>query len=261
MKLDITDIVAEAPSEQLPDVIARVGSTPLMRLTRIGQHLPDGVQLYAKAEHLNPTGSVKDRAAKGMLLDGLRTGALNDAVTLIDATSGNTGISYAAMGAALGIRVTLAMPSNASAERRLMLQALGAELILTDPMEGTGGAQKHVRELVRRSPERYYYPDQYNNDANWRAHFEGTGLEILDQTDGRVTHFVAALGTTGTFTGVSRRLKEFDTRIRAISVQPDTALHAMEGLKHMESALVPGIYDPHLADEDMSVSTEEAQKM
>ncbi len=261
MKLDITDIVAEAPSEQLPDVIARVGSTPLMRLTRIGQHLPDGVQLYAKAEHLNPTGSVKDRAAKGMLLDGLRTGALNDAVTLIDATSGNTGISYAAMGAALGIRVTLAMPSNASAERRLMLQALGAELILTDPMEGTDGAQKHVRELVRRSPERYYYPDQYNNDANWRAHFEGTGLEILDQTDGRVTHFVAALGTTGTFTGVSRRLKEFDTRIRAISVQPDTALHAMEGLKHMESALVPGIYDPHLADEDMSVSTEEAQKM
>ncbi len=261
MKLDITDIVAEAPSEQLPDVIARVGSTPLMRLTRIGQHLPDGVQLYAKAEHLNPTGSVKDRAAKGMLLDGLRTGALNDAVTLIDATSGNTGISYAAMGAALGIRVTLAMPSNASAERRLMLQALGAELILTDPMEGTDGAQKHVRELVRRSPERYYYPDQYNNDANWRAHFEGTGLEILDQTDGRVSHFVAALGTTGTFTGVSRRLKEFDTRIRAISVQPDTALHAMEGLKHMESALVPGIYDPHLADEDMSVSTEEAQKM
>lgn len=162
MKLDITDIVAEAPSEQLPDVIARVGSTPLMRLTRIGQHLPDGVQLYAKAEHLNPTGSVKDRAAKGMLLDGLRTGALNDAVTLIDATSGNTGISYAAMGAALGIRVTLAMPSNASAERRLMLQALGAELILTDPMEGTDGAQKHVRELVRRNPERYYYPDQYS---------------------------------------------------------------------------------------------------
>lgn len=261
MKLDITDIVAEAPSEQLPDVIARVGSTPLMRLTRIGQHLPDGVQLYAKAEHLNPTGSVKDRAAKGMLLDGLRTGALNDAVTLIDATSGNTGISYAAMGAALGIRVTLAMPSNASAERRLMLQALGAELILTDPMEGTDGAQKHVRELVRRSPERYYYPDQYNNDANWRAHFEGTGLEILDQTDGRVTHFVAALGTTGTFTGVSRRLKEFDTRIRAISVQPDTALHAMEGLKHMESALVPGIYDPHLADEDMRVTTEQAQEM
>lgn len=259
MRIDFADRPAELHLADLPDVITRVGNTPLMRLTRLGSHLPEAVQLYAKAEHLNPTGSVKDRAARGMLLDGLRTGALHEGVTLIDATSGNTGIAYASMGAALGIRVTLAMPSNASDERRQMLQALGAELLLTDPLEGTDGAQVVVRERVRRNPERYFYPDQYNNEANWRAHFEGTGTEILDQTEGRITHFVAALGTTGTFTGVSRRLKDFDERISTVSVQPDTALHAIEGLKHMESAIVPGIYDPGLADEELVVSTEEAQ--
>lgn len=261
MKIDFEDSVTATATAEIPDFIRRVGSTPLLRLHRVGRHLPTTVRLYAKAEHLNPTGSVKDRAAAGMLLDGLRSGRLHEGVSIIDATSGNTGIAYAAMGAALGIPVTLAMPANASEERQQILRAHGAELILTDPLEGTDGAQMHVRQLVSREPERYFYPDQYNNDANWRAHFEGTGLEILEQTDGRITHFVAALGTTGTFTGVSRRLKDFDDQVRTVAVEPDSPLHAIEGLKHMESAIVPGIYDPSLVDQELRVSTEEAHEM
>ncbi len=244
-----------------PDVACKIGRTPLLRLTRLAAHLPPTVQVMAKAEFLNPGGSVKDRAAWRMMQEGLRTGALHRGQALIDATSGNTGIAYAMLGAALEIPVTLAMPENASEARKQILQVYGATLLLTDPLEGTDGAQRFVRDLVRRHPARYFYPDQYNNEANWQAHFDGTGREIITQTHGRVSHFVAALGTTGTFTGVSRRLKLHDPAVRCLSVQPDAPLHGMEGVKHLETALVPGIYDPALADADLSVSTEEAFAM
>ena len=210
---------------------------------------------------MNPTGSVKDRAARQMILEGLRRGDLNSGKAIIDATSGNTGIAYAVIGALLDVRVVLAMPANASPERIKMLKAHGAELILTDPMEGTDGSREYVRRLVGEEPDRYFYPDQYNNDANWRAHFDGTGLEILEQTDGRITHFVTGLGTTGTFTGIARRVKKFDPEIRCVAMEPDTPLHGMEGLKHLESAVVPGIYDPTLPDETVHVSTEAAYEM
>lgn len=248
-------------SDALPHVIAQIGNTPLLRLDRIAAGLSDHVVLYAKAEHLNPTGSVKDRAAARIVFEGVRSGRLHPGVTLIDATSGNTGIAYAALGARLGIPVKLAMPANASRERRLILEAHGAELVLTDPFEGTDGAQTFVKELVAAEPDRYYYPDQYNNDANWRAHFESTGPEIIEQTRGEVTHFVAALGTTGTFTGTTRRLKAFDAGIQAIAVHPSSPLHGMEGLKHLETAIVPGIYDPDLSDADVRVATEDAFEM
>lgn len=246
---------------EIPDLVREIGDTPLIRLERIGRSLPAGVSLYAKAEHLNPTGSVKDRAARHMILEGLRDGSLHPGKTLIDATSGNTGIAYAVIGGLLGIPVTLAMPANASAERRLILEAHGVELILTDALEGTDGAQQYVKRLVAAEPERYFYPDQYNNDANWHAHYEGTGEEILEQTAGRVTHFVTGLGTTGTFTGVSRRLKEADGAIRTIAVEPDSPMHAIEGLKHMETAIVPGIYDTSQVDRLVRVSTERARAM
>jgi cysteine synthase B len=245
----------------VPDLVRAVGETPLIRLEHIGRDLPEGVALYAKAEHLNPSGSVKDRAARQMILEGLRDGSLPEGKTLIDATSGNTGIAYAMIGGLLDIPVTLAMPANASLERRLILEAHGAELILTDALEGTDGAQQAVKRLVAAEPDRYFYPDQYNNDANWHAHYEGTGVEILHQTDGRVTHFVTGLGTTGTFTGVSRRLKEADPQIRTIAVEPDSPMHAIEGLKHMETALVPGIYDVSLVDRLVRISTEDARAM
>jgi cysteine synthase B len=245
----------------VPDVARRIGWTPLVALPHIASRLPSTVSLYAKAEFLNPGGSVKDRAAWNMIRKGLRTGALHTGKTLIDATSGNTGIAYAMLGAALGLRVTLAMPANASEARKHTLRAYGAELVLTDPMEGTDGSQQYVRALVRREPDQYFYPDQYNNDANWQAHFEGTGQEILRQTEGRITHFVAALGTTGTFTGTSRRLRLSNPLIHCISVQPDAPLHGMEGVKHMETAIVPGIYDPTLADENVLATTEDAFTM
>jgi len=243
------------------ELIRAIGHTPLIRLRRVTRHLPETVAVYVKAEHLNPGGSVKDRPALRMVLEGLRSGALREGRVLIDATSGNTGIAYAMLGAALGFPVTLAMPANASPERKRILKAYGAELILTDPMEGTDGAQRYVRELVQREPDRYFYPDQYNNDANWRAHYEGTGVEILEQTGGRVTHFVAGLGTTGTFVGVSRRLKAHNPAIRCYALQPDSPLHGLEGLKHLETAIVPGIYDPSLVDEHLTCSTEEAFEM
>ena len=243
------------------ELIRAIGHTPLIRLRRVTRHLPETVAVYVKAEHLNPGGSVKDRPALRMILEGLQSGALREGRVLIDATSGNTGIAYAMLGAALGFPVTLAMPANASPERKRILKAYGAELILTDPMEGTDGAQRYVRELVQQEPERYFYPDQYNNDANWRAHYEGTGVEILEQTGGRVTHFVAGLGTTGTFVGVSRRLKAHNPAIRCYALQPDSPLHGLEGLKHLETAIVPGIYDPSLVDEHLTCATEEALEM
>ena len=245
----------------IPDVVRSIGSTPLLKLERIGGDLPSGVSLFAKAEHLNPTGSVKDRAARAMILDGLRSGALHQGKTLVDATSGNTGIAYAVIGALLKIPVLLAMPANASRERQEILRAHGAELVLTDPLEGTDGSQQFVRDLVRKQPGRYFYPDQYNNAANWRAHYDGTGVEIIRQSEARITHFVTGLGTTGTYTGVARRLKEFDASILCFAVEPDSPLHGIEGLKHLETAIVPGIYDPGLVDATIRCGTEEAFEM
>lgn len=244
-----------------PDLVRRIGQTPLVRLRHVTRGLPEAVAIHAKAEHLNPGGSVKDRAALRMIEQGLDSGALHAGVTLIDATSGNTGIAYAMLGAALGLRVALALPANASPERKQILQAYGARLLLTDPMDGTDGAQQHVRALVDAEPDRYFYPDQYNNDANWQAHFDGTGAEILRQTEGRVTHFVAGLGTTGTFVGVARRLLRDRPDVRRLAMQPDSPLHGMEGLKHLETAIVPGIYDPTLAGGHLTCSTEEAHAM
>jgi cysteine synthase B len=247
---------ANGPSSSVLDMI---GHTPLVRLRRFEREVPAGVELYAKAEWQNPGGSVKDRAAARMILEGEASGKLTPGRTILDATSGNTGIAYAMVGAARGYAVKLCVPANASPERKLMLRALGAELVLTDPLEGgTDGAIREARRLFAGDPQRYYYADQYNNDANWRAHYEGTGPEIIEQTEGRITHFVAGLGTSGTFMGVGRRLREFSRDIRLISVQPDSPMHGVEGLKHMETAIRPGIYDDSLADEDARVSTERA---
>jgi len=243
------------------DLIDEIGQTPLLRLDGVTDDLPDTVTVYGKAEHLNPGGSVKDRPALRMIEAGLESGAFRPDQTLIDATSGNTGIAYAMIGAARGLDVTLALPENASAERKKVLRSYGAELLLTDPMEGTDGAQRRVKEIVEAEPDRYFYPDQYNNDANWQAHYDGTGAEILDQTDGQITHFVAGLGTTGTFMGVTRRLSDYDDSIQCVAMQPDTAMHGMEGLKHMETALVPGLYKPDAADAHRTCSTETAYAM
>lgn len=243
------------------DVISNIGRTPLVSLPRLARSLPAGVKLYAKAEHLNPGGSVKDRPALSMILDGERSGRLTPDKIIIDATSGNTGIAYAMIGAARGYRVTLCLPKNASFERKRTLRIYGAELIETDPAEATDGAQRRAREIVARDPGKYFYPDQYNNDANWRAHYEHTAPEIWEQTEGRVTHFLAGLGTSGTFIGTTRRLRELNPNLRAIAMQPDSPLHGLEGMKHMPTAIVPGIYDPALADEHAEVSTEDAQMM
>jgi S-sulfo-L-cysteine synthase (O-acetyl-L-serine-dependent) len=242
------------------DLISSIGNTPLLRLRSLSRGLPDGVEVLVKAEHLNPGGSVKDRAALSMILDGVHSGRLTREKIIIDATSGNTGIAYAMIGACLGYRVALCLPKNASIERKRVLQAYGAELIETDPLQATDGAQIAARDLVAKEPEKYFYPDQYNNDANWRAHYVTTGKEIWEQTDGRVTHFLAGLGTSGTFTGVIKRLKEFNPKVRGIAMQPDSPIHGLEGMKHMESAIVPGIYDSHLPDTIVEVSTEDAQE-
>lgn len=245
---------------QTCSVLELIGNTPLLSFKRVGEAVAPA-KILAKAEWYNPAGSIKDRAAMSMVLDGERRGLLTREKILIDATSGNTGIAYAMIAAERGYRVKLALPKNASLERQQSLLAYGAELILTDPTEGTDGAQRYVRELVAADPNRYFYPDQYNNDANWRAHYETTAMEIWRQTDGQVTHFVTGLGTTGTFMGVTRRLKELNPSIQCISMQPDSPLHGLEGLKHMPTALVPGIYDESLADEQISVKTEDAQRM
>jgi cysteine synthase B len=238
-----------------------IGNTPLLRLRSVTRDLPGGVELLVKAEHLNPGGSVKDRPALGMILEGERSGRLQPGMVILDATSGNTGIAYGMIGAARGYAVTICLPGNASAQRKRILGTFGVKLIETDPLQSTDGAQTVARALFANNPEKYFYPDQYNNPANWRAHYEGTAPEIWQQTDGRITHFVAGLGTSGTFVGTSRRLKELNPTIRAISLQPDSPLHGLEGLKHMATALVPGIYDPAMADENVEVSTEAGQAM
>jgi cysteine synthase B len=243
------------------DLLSSIGQTPLLRLGRVAGELPAGVEVYAKAEHLNPGGSVKDRAARAMILEGERAGLLRRGKIILDATSGNTGIAYAMIGAARGYRVTLCLPKNASFERKRILRLYGAELIETDPAEATDGAQRRARAMADAEPEKYFYPDQYNNDANWRAHYDGTAQEIWEQTGGRVTHFLAGLGTSGTFVGTTRRLKELEGKIRAVSMQPDSPFHGLEGMKHMGTALVPGIYDASLADENVEVRTEDAQEM
>ncbi len=232
----------------------------MVRLGAFERETP-GVELYAKAEWHNPGGSVKDRAAARMIVEGEASGALTPDRTIVDATSGNTGIAYAMVGAARGYTVKLFLPENASRERKLILRAFGAELVLTDPLEGTDGAIREVRRLVAEQPGRYFYPDQYSNDANWRAHFDTTGPEIIEQTAGRLTHFVAGLGTSGTFIGTGRALRQFNPSIRLISFQPDSPFHGLEGLKHMDTAIVPKIYDAALADEDRRVSTEAAHAM
>jgi S-sulfo-L-cysteine synthase (O-acetyl-L-serine-dependent) len=237
-----------------------VGRTPLIRLHRIERDRP-GIELYAKAEFANPGGSVKDRPARRMLLEGLSSGALSAGKVLLDATSGNTGIAYAMFGAAMGVSVLLCVPENVTAERKRMLRAYGAELVLTSPLEGSDGAIREARRLYQSDPERYFYPDQYNNPLNWRAHYETTAPEILEQTAGRVTHFVAGLGTSGTFVGIGRRLREAAPQVVLASLQPAGPLHGIEGLKHMETAIVPGIYDAGLADQDLRIDTESAIAM
>jgi cysteine synthase B len=250
----------QPPAMQTRSVLDLIGNTPLLSLKRIGREFHP-VQVFAKAEWYNPGGSVKDRAALGMILDGERRGVLTKDKTIIDATSGNTGIAYALIAAERGYRVKLALPRNASVERKQTLHAYGAELVLTDPHEGTDGAQRYVKKLVDSDPGRYFYPDQYNNEANWRAHYETTAPEIWRQTAGQVTHFVAATGTSGTFMGVTRKLKELNPAIQCTTVGPDSPLHGLEGVKHMPTAIVPGIYDPSIADEQIEVATEDAQKM
>ena len=249
-------VVANSAPASLIDLI---GHTPLLKL----QHLIANprVEILAKAEWANPGGSVKDRAALNMILEGEATGALTPEKTIIDATSGNTGIAYAMIGAARGYRVRLCLPRNASEERKAILRAYGAELVLTNPLNGTDGAILEVRRLVAENPEEYFYPDQYNNPANWRAHYETTAPEIVEQCSERLTHFVAGVGTSGTFVGVARRLRELKPSVRLISVEPDSPLHGLEGMKHMATAIVPGIWDPTLADAKLEVSTEDAYDM
>ncbi len=237
-----------------------IGNTPLVKLQHVTQHLR-GVEVYAKAEWQNPSGSVKDRPAARMILEAEESGQLRPGKTILDATSGNTGIAYAMIAATRGYQVKLCIPANANAERKKMLRAYGAELVLTDPMEGADGAVREARRIHASNPDLYFYPDQYNNDANWRAHYDTTGPEIVAQSGGRITHFVSGIGTSGTFVGTSRRLREFKRDIQLIAVQPDSPLHGLEGLKHLESASVPGIYDPRLANEVISVSTEESYAM
>ena len=242
------------------DVLSLVGNTPLVRLKTLTRDLP-GVELYAKAEWANPGGSVKDRAALSIIQDAERTGKLTHDKILLDSTSGNTGIAYAMICAARGYRLKLCVPTNASLERKRILKAYGADVLYTDPLQGSDGAIRKARELYQENPELYFFADQYNNPANWVAHYETTGREIFEQTNGRVTHFVAGLGTSGTFTGTTRRLRELKPDVKCISVQPDSAFHGLEGLKHMPTAIVPGIYDSHLADENLEVGTEETYAM
>jgi S-sulfo-L-cysteine synthase (O-acetyl-L-serine-dependent) len=238
-------------------ILRLVGRTPLLRIRHFEDRYPD-LEVYAKAEWFNPGGSVKDRAALAMVEDGVRRGALTEEKILIDSTSGNTGVAYALVGAAKGYRVKLVMPANVSGERKQLVEAFGAEIVLSDGMEGSDGAIRLCRELIAEDPDRYFYPDQYNNPANPLAHYDGTGVEILEQTEGRITHFVAGLGTTGTFTGTARRLKEHDPSIQTIAVQPESGFHGLEGLKHLPSSIVPGIWDPSLADEVWGAPTEPA---
>lgn len=241
-------------------VLDAVGNTPLMELGRIAAEVAP-VRLFAKAEWFNPGGSVKDRPALNMLLDGEKSGRLSKDKIVLDATSGNTGIAYALFGAAMGYRVRLCLPKSAGAAHQRILRAYGAELVMTAATKGSDGAIEEAIRLHDQDPEQYFYPDQYNNEANWQAHYHGTGVEILEQTGGQVTHFVAGLGTSGTFTGTGRRLREHLPAVRLISFQPDSPMHGLEGMKHMPTSIKPGIYDESLADENRGVRTEDAQAM
>lgn len=247
--------------QQATEIVDLIGYTPLIRLRRVTRDLPDGIEIYGKAEWFNPGGSVKDRPAWNIVRTAIERGELRGDKRLLDATSGNTGIAFAMIGAALGFGVTLCMPANVSVERKRILKAYGAEVIYTDPLESSDGAIRKARALYAQHPDRYYYADQYNNPANWQAHYETTGVEIWQQTEGRITHFVAGLGTTGTFVGVGRRLREYRRDIQLIALQPDSPFHGLEGLKHLETAIVPGIYDPTLADANLPISTEDAYAM
>jgi S-sulfo-L-cysteine synthase (O-acetyl-L-serine-dependent) len=238
----------------------RIGNTPLVRLERIAAHLP-GIQILGKAEWANPGGSVKDRAASGIVADAQRRGLLGKGKHLLDATSGNTGIAYAMLGAAMGFPVTLCIPGNVSPERKRILAAYGANVVWTDPADGSDGAIRKARALAADEPEKYFYADQYGNDANWRAHYLTTANEIWEQTEGQITHFVAGLGTSGTFVGTTRRLKELNPEIQCVSMQPDSPFNGLEGLKHMATAIVPPIYDAALADRNIEMGTEAAYAM
>ena len=248
------------PSGLGQNLLDRIGNTPLLRLERVTEDMP-GIELLGKAEWFNPGGSVKDRAAANIVADAHADGKFVRGTILLDSTSGNTGIAYAMIGAAQGFPVTLCMPTNVSLERKRILRAYSANIIYTDPGEGSDGAIRKARELIAAEPEKYFYADQYSNNANWRAHYHGTANEIWEQTEGRVSHFVSMLGTGGTFVGTTRRLKELNPNIRCISLQPDSAFHGIEGSKHMAGAIVPGIYDPQLADDNLFISTEDAHSM
>jgi len=255
----------EAPSKPTVKLLGSplldlIGNTPLLRLDRLSAHLP-GIQILGKAEWRNPGGSVKDRAASSIVAAARRSGQLGPGKILMDATSGNTGIAYAMLGSAIGFPVLLCMPSNVSVERKRILAAYGAEILWTDPADGSDGAIRMARKLIAESPEKYFYADQYGNDNNWRAHYYGTANEIWNQTDGKLTHFVAALGTSGTFMGTTRRLRELNPEIQCISMQPDSPFNGLEGLKHMATAIVPPIYDPNLADRNIDMATERAYAM
>lgn len=251
--------MAELTAVEKNRLLARIGNTPLVQIRTIFRS--DKIRILAKLEWFNPGGSVKDRPALSMIRRGEETGELHPGKTIVDSTSGNTGIAYAFIAAVKGYKTLLAMPENASLERKQILTAYGAELLLTDPLEGSDGSIRVIRELVEKSPDQYFYPDQYSNDANWQAHYNSTAPEIYSECHQEVTHFVAGLGTSGTFVGTSRRLKESDPQIQTISFMPDSPFHGLEGLKHMPSAIVPRIYDSSLADENLEISTEEAQRM
>jgi S-sulfo-L-cysteine synthase (O-acetyl-L-serine-dependent) len=246
------------PASSLLD---QIGRTPLLRLLRIARNLPQTVEVYVKAEWFNPGGSVKDRPVLWMITEAERDGRLTPGKTILDSTSGNAGIAYAMIGAIKGYPVELVVPASASEERKRIIAAYGARIVLSDALEGSDGAIRMAREMLAAAPERYFKPDQYNNPANWRAHYETTGAEILEQTRGRITHFIAGLGTTGTLVGAGRRLHEADPGIRVIAVEPDAALHGLEGLKHIASSIVPGIYDSSVHDEKIGVSTEAGYAM
>ena len=252
--------VSSIPARRATTLLENIGNTPLIRLERVSAGL-SGIEIYGKAEYFNPGGSVKDRPASRMIEEGERSGLLTRDKIIIDATSGNTGIAYAMIAAAKGYRVRLCLPTNASHERKRILKAYGAEIVFTDPGEGSDGAIRKCRELVSAAPERYFYPDQYNNPANWQAHFHTTGPEIVEQTEGRITHFVASLGTSGTFMGTTRFLRREKPGVECISGQPSAGFHGLEGLKHMPTAIVPGIYDPSLADRNLWLETDDAHAM
>ncbi|MGP8244277.1 MAG: PLP-dependent cysteine synthase family protein [Bryobacteraceae bacterium] len=255
-----TQPVLQSVRDAAEALLATIGNTPLLRLERTAALFP-GVEILAKAEYFNPGGSVKDRAALNMILDGERSGRLHRDRVILDATSGNTGIAYAMIAAARGYRVKLVLPANASQERKRMLKAYGAEVIYSDAGDGSDGAIRLCREIYRQDPDRYFYPDQYNNPANWKAHFEHTAPEIIRQTGGALTHFVAALGTSGTFTGVTRRLHRDLPGVKCYSLQPSSGFHGLEGLKHMPTAIRPGFYDERLADGNLWIETEDAYRM